>query len=485
MQMGLNAEFKRVWEIFEEMSGIPRCSGNEKYVSEWLMAFGQKLGFETIQETCGNVIIKKPATLGYEQLPAVILQGHMDMVCVKKDGSHHDFSKDPLNLKVVGDMLTANETSLGADNGIAVAMSLAILEDKSLQHPALEVLITVAEETGMEGAVALIPTHLSGSTLINLDSEEEGVILASCAGGVRAKISLPIAWENADEEDQAYELRIEGLLGGHSGIEIDKGRANAIVLMGRILRDLLGMGVQISLIEGGEKMNAIAKWASATIRHAPSWSKDVEKTVRAWEKRFKAEYVQVEPGLIVILQPIEEDGKHALVFSQETSDCAAGILRMVPNGVQTMSTGIPGLVESSNNIGVMKTEPNHLILDCAVRSSVKSLKAEIVDRLLTVCTLTDAELSLKADYPEWSYEPNSKIRDKMTDIYASLYGEKMKISAIHAGLECGILREKLGNLDFVSIGPNLYDVHTPEEKLDIPSTERVYKFLTEVLRQYK
>jgi dipeptidase D len=485
MQQDWNSEPKRVWEIFEAMNQIPRCSGDEQRISDWLSAFGRQLGLETIQEPCGNIIIKKPASAGYENEVAVILQGHMDMVCVKADGSLHDFTKDPVRLKIVGDFLMAEETSLGADNGIAVAMALAVLEDQSLEHPPLEVLITVAEETGMDGAVELDPSHLSGKTLINIDSEEEGVMLASCAGGVKAKVSLPIVWENREEASIAAELRIEGLLGGHSGVEIDKGRANAIVLMGRVLRDLLGMGVQISQLEGGEKMNAIAKWAAVTLMYDPKWETEVSKTIHAWEMRFKNEFCLVEPNLKLTLKPLEETEKCALVFSSETAELAAGLIRMIPNGIQSMSAGITGLVESSNNMGVLSTEPNHVVIDCAIRSSVRSLKAEIIDRILIACTWADAELLLKSDYPEWSYAPESKMRDAMSETYKALYGKEMKISAIHAGLECGILKEKLGAIDFVSIGPNLHDVHTPGESLEMASTARLYHFLTEVLKRFE
>lgn len=477
-------EPKRVWTWFEAMNQIPRCSGDEARVGAWLMDFGRGLGLESILEPCGNVIIKKPGSKGRELQAPVILQGHMDMVCVKADGSQHDFSKDPVRLKVVGDDLMAMETSLGADNGIAVAMALAILEDQSLEHPPIEVLITVAEETGMDGAVRLNAEHLKGQALINLDSEEEGVILASCAGGIRASVHLPVEWETAKTGCLEAELRIEGLQGGHSGVEIDKGRANGIVLLGRVLRDLLGMGVQIRSVQGGEKMNAIAKKASAVLVYEEGWLHEIQKTLSAWETRFKAEFHQVEPELRVVLDPSRLSTEKTEVFSLESAESAAGLMRLIPNGVQTMSAGIPGLVESSNNIGVLGMEDGNVVLDCAIRSSVRSLKAEIIDRMLIVSTWAGAELKLKSDYPEWSYAPESKMRDTMMAVFKNMYGKEMTVSAIHAGLECGILKEKLGPIDFVSIGANLHDVHTPKERLDMASTARVYAFLTEVLKLY-
>ncbi|MDK9710523.1 aminoacyl-histidine dipeptidase [Acidaminobacter sp.] len=476
--------YKRVWELFEAMNQIPRCSGDEKRISDWLMVFGEKNGLEAIQEPCGNIILKKPASKGYEGSPAVILQGHMDMVCVRAEDSQHDFSKDPVQLKVDGDFLTAAETSLGADNGIAVAMALAILEDQNLEHPTLEVLITVAEETGMDGAVRLNPAHLSGQALINLDSEEEGVILASCAGGVRASVHLPIEWEVPVQDGQGARLTITGLKGGHSGVEIDKGRANAIVLLGRVMRDLLGMGVQISQIQGGEKMNAIANKATARLSFKRDWLEEVQKTVLAWESRFRNEFELADPELKLVLSLEDTSDPIQNVFSLETAENAAALLRLLPNGVQTMSAGIPGLVESSNNIGVLTTGAEYIEIDSAIRSSVRSLKAEIIDRMLIVCTLTEAELRLQSDYPEWAYAPKSQMRDTMMAVYRELYGKEMTVSAIHAGLECGILKEKLGPIDFVSIGANLSDVHTPKERLDMASTERVYEFVVEVLKKY-
>lgn len=472
---------KRVWELFEALNQIPRCSGDEARVSDWLMNFGRDQGLEAIQEPCGNVILKKPGSEGMAHLPAVILQGHMDMVCVKAEGSPHNFTKDPVTLKVEGSYLMARETSLGADNGIAVAMALAILEDQSLVHPPLEVLITVAEETGMDGAVRLNAGHLSGQALINLDGEEEGVILASCAGGVRARVHLPAVYEAPLEDAMEALLTITGLKGGHSGVEIDKGRANAIVLLGRILRDLLGMGVQLHRLEGGEKMNAIAKKASAVLVFRPEWLEEVQRTVKAWEARFRSEFELSDAGIQVSLSHLSHGGPPTQVLTFQTAESIAALLRLLPSGVQSMSAGIPGLVESSNNLGVLETTDKTIEIDCAIRSSVRSLKAEIIDRILIVCTLTGAELRLESDYPEWAFAPVSRMREVMMEVYQSLYGKEMKVAAIHAGLECGILKEKLGSIDFVSIGANLYEVHTPMERLDMASTARVYSFLAEVL----
>ncbi len=471
----------KVFKYFNELSQIPRGSDDEKRISDYLTQFGKDRNLETIQEPCMNVIIKKPATPGYEHIAPVILQGHMDMVCVKREGSNHDFSKDPIELWVDGDFLKAKDTTLGADNGIAVAMSLAILDSDDLQHPALEVLVTVAEETGMDGAGALIPANISGKTLINIDSEEEGVMLASCAGGVNNIVTMPIAWEKASKETY-IKLTIKGLLGGHSGMEIIKNRANAIKLMARVMKALEALKVEVTAVNGGEKMNAITKFCSATIGFNKADEAAVNAKIKEMEAMFQNEFAAPDPGIFFEMAATE---KPEQVFSAQTLSNFVNFLRMLPNGVQTMNHVIPGLVESSNNIGVLETKADEIRMNNAVRSSVKSLKAEINERIRIAAEMCGAKSELIADYPEWAFQLESPIRELMGKVYKEMTGNEMHVDAIHAGLECGLLTEKVGNIDMVSIGPNLYDVHTPDEKLSISSTERTYKFLVEVLKRMK
>lgn len=472
---------EKVFKYFNEISQIPRGSDDEQRISDYLVNFAKERNLEVIQEPCLNVIIKKPATPGYEHIPAVILQGHMDMVCVKREGSNHDFSKDPVELWVDGDFLKAKETTLGADNGIAVAMALAIVDSSDLCHPALEILVTVAEETGMDGAGNLIPENIQGKTLINIDSEEEGVMLASCAGGVNNIIKLPVNWTGATKE--VYKkLTIKGLLGGHSGIEINKNRANAIKLMGRVLRALEVEDVQVAAVNGGEKMNAITKFCFATIGYNKNEEAAVCKIIKDMEAMFQNEFAAADPGIFFECVDAE---KPEQVYSAVTLKQLVSILRLLPNGVQTMNHVIAGLVESSNNIGVLTTEADQIVMNNAVRSSVKSLKAEINERIKMLAEMNGATSSLMADYPEWAFQLESPIRDLMQAVYQEMNGKEMHVDAIHAGLECGLLTEKVGNIDMVSIGPNLFDVHTPEEKLSISSTERVYNFLVEVLKRMK
>lgn len=477
-----NLQPNAVFKYFEELTRIPRESDNEKAVSDYLVKFAKENGLEVIQEECLNIIIKKPATAGYEHLPAVILQGHMDMVCVKAEGSNHDFTKDPVPLVVDGDFIRTNGTTLGADNGVAVAMSMAILTDNTLQHPAIEALITVAEETGMDGAFNLDGKHLKGQVLINIDSEEEGVMLASCAGGVNNLVYVPIERTAATAGRKAFELTIKGLMGGHSGMEINKNRANAIKLMGRTLEYMADLDLEVAHFSGGEKMNAIAKVAKATILVKESDVAKFNEVAKQAEATFKNEFQTADPNLRMELV---ETAVPTEVFSKKTTQSTVDLMRLIPYGVQTMSANIAGLVESSNNIGVLETKDNDILFTSAVRSSVKSLKDELNRRIEVAAKLTGARMELVADYPEWEYRVNSDIRPLLAATYKDITGKEMHLDAIHAGLECGLLKEKLGDIDMVSIGPNLFDVHTPEEHLSVSSTQRVYSFLVEVLKRMK
>ena len=474
---------KNIFKNFEAISKIPRCSGNEKQISDYLVKFAENLGLEVIQEGSLNVIIKKPASKGYENARTVILQGHMDMVCTKVEGVEFDFDKDSIELVTQGDLLRAKETTLGADNGIAVAMIMSILEDKSLNHPQVIALITTEEETGMDGVLNLDSKNISGDILINLDSEDEGTALASCAGGVKNLVELPIKWTKANNEKSFFSIKISGLLGGHSGIEIDRNRANAIKLLARLLEDLdKQLDIDLADISGGEKMNAIAKMAQATLAVAKEDENKFKDITKIWEKIFKDEFQISDPDIAI---EIKEGKKTNEIFSKPTKNSLITILRLIPNGIETMSSSIEGLVESSNNIGVLEIEDEKIIFSNAIRSSIKSLKDELNSRIDIICKLTGAQMKLIADYPEWQYKVESPIRDLMSKVYEDKYDKKLKINAIHAGLECGFLKEKLGDIDMISIGPDIRDVHTPNENLSISSTERVYEFLVEVLRQVK
>lgn len=472
---GLKPE--KVFEYFEILTSIPRCSGEEKAVSDYLVAFAKERQLEVIQEPCYNVIIKKPATKGYESAKSVILQGHMDMVCVKSEDSNHNFQCDPIPIYVDGDFVKTKGTTLGADNGIAVAMGLAILDADDIPHPELSLLVTVAEETGLDGAALLSPDSVSGDILINIDSEEEGELLASCAGGARNVIHLPIEWVE-NEFDQSAKISIRNLLGGHSGMEIIKGRGNAIKLMGRVL-GAIDVPFAIQSLDGGEKMNAIAKLADCSVAVNNSDLEALKASVENIWQSIKDEFSTTDSDMTL---EFFEDAKKDKVFSQKTTDSCIGILRLMPNGIQTMSADIEGLVESSNNVGVLSTT-DEVAFESATRSSVGSLKEEIIDRMNVVAKAFGGEVSVHSAYPAWQYKKESYIRDLMIETYKETTGKDMIVQAIHAGLECGLLTEKVGDIDMISLGPDMFDVHTPVERLSISSTERVYNFLLEVLKR--
>ena len=460
MKVLQNLEPKLVFDFFEKISDIPRGSGNEKAISDYLLNFGKELGLETIQDEALNIIIKKPASKGYENAPTVIIQGHMDMVCEKNNGTDHDFEKDPLKLRIVDDYIYATDTTLGADNGIAVAYGMALLADNSIPHPALEVLITTDEETGMSGAMAVSKDNLDGKLLINLDNEEEGELLVSCAGGVRTNSAIKIEWQ--DRADKAtMSINISGLKGGHSGMDIIKERGNSNKILGRILKALKDeLEFNIVKINGGSKNNAIPREAEVIISLDNSNVDKVTSIVNELADVFANELKAQDSGLKVVVNKVSVD--ESKEFNKDTTDKVINLLYLYPNGVNTRSTEIDGLVESSTNLGVLSTNEDYVEFDSAVRSSVPSLKKEIELRIKTITEIIGAEFSSKSDYPGWEYDPNSKMREICQKVYKDMTGKEAKIVAIHAGVECGLFNEKLGNLDMISFGPNLYDVHTPQ-----------------------
>ncbi|CEI74013.1 MULTISPECIES: aminoacyl-histidine dipeptidase [Romboutsia] len=472
---GLNPEL--VFNYFEEISQIPRGSGNEKAISDYLKKFGEDLGLETIQDDALNIIIRKPATKGYENCPGVILQGHMDMVCEKNKNTEHDFTKDPIKLRIEDDMIYATGTTLGADNGIAVAMGMAVLASNDLAHPQIEVLITSDEEAGMSGAMALDGSNLKGQYIINLDSEEEGFLLVSCAGGVTAHSKLNAEFTNVDANKQALLVDIKGLLGGHSGMDIIKQRANSNILMGRLLNSLC-VDFDLAKVEGGSKNNAIPRECEAVIVVDKN---DVEKAmacIKEMENTFIHEFASSDPDIVV-------ECKETTVEKVLTNDCKNNVIRtlnLIPNGIQTMSMDIEGLVESSTNLGVVRTLENEVTFECAVRSSVTSLKENITNKMNLLSQTLGGEFTLESDYPAWEYAKGSKLEDICVHTYEKLNGKKPIIKALHAGLECGLLLDKMPHAQAISFGPNMFEVHTPNEHLSISSTTRTWEYLVAILK---
>lgn len=466
----------KVLSFFEELTKIPRCSGNEKGISDYLVLFAQERDLEVVQDDSLNVIIKKPAAMGYENAAPVILQGHMDMVCEKNKDIKHDFDKDPLEIRIDGDYVYASGTTLGADNGIAIAYGLALLDSHDLKHPPIELLVTTGEETGMYGALALDPKHLKGKILLNIDAEEEGIFLVSCAGGVTNYVNIKTEWERTDKE--ALKLEIKGLKGGHSGMEIIKQRGNANKLLGRLL-NTISKEVEFNIchISGGAKNNAIPRESEATITVSSEDIKRVEEVSAKMLKILKDELKVQDPDINIIVEKAQAEKQ----LTKNITKKIISYLVIAPNGIQTMSEDIKGLVESSLNLGVIVFDESKISFVSAIRSSVKTLKKEIMDRIDSLANLIEAEVINDSNYPEWQYDPDSKIRDLCVETYMEVIGEEPKVDAIHAGLECGLLKEKMPDVDMISFGPNLYDVHTPYEHMSILSVMKVWKFLKKLL----
>lgn len=478
-----NLEPKAVFQYFEEISNIPRGSGNEKGISDYLLNFGKELGLESIQDEALNVIIKKPGTPGYENAPTVIIQGHMDMVCEKNNGVEHDFEKDPLKLRIVDDYIYATDTTLGADNGIAVAYAMAILASNDIPHPPIEVLLTTDEETGMSGAMAIKKENLQGKILINLDNEEEGYLLVSCAGGVRSTATLKVDEQEIGSK-KLIKINISGLKGGHSGMDIIKERGNSNKILGRVLKGLL-REVKFNLVSlnGGSKNNAIPREAEAIIAVNPNDENTAIEVINNWNNIIENELRAQDPGLKI--EASITDIKTCKEFTDESTKKVVDLLYIYPNGINSKSTEIEGLVESSTNLGVLTTKDGVVEFDSAIRSSIPSLKEEIVLRSKTIVELLGGKFETTSDYPGWEYDPNSKVRDICQKVHKDMYGKEAKIVAIHAGVECGLFNEKLGNLDMISFGPNLYDVHTPDEHMSISSVKNCYEYLLGILKEIR
>lgn len=477
-----NLQPQNVFRYFQEISQIPHGSYHTKKISDYLVNFAREHNLEHYQDADDNVIIIKEASSGYENAEPVILQGHMDMVCEKEADREIDFEKEGLDLYVDGDFLKARGTTLGGDDGVAVAYALAILDDDSLPHPRLEVVITSDEEVGLLGAKSIDVSMLKGHILLNIDSDVEGHFLTSCAGGISALVKIPVFWQ--EKTGRKVSLRLHGLFGGHSGSEIDKEHANAIVEMGRILKYIeQRMSVGILSLEGGLKENAIPREAFCAIVIAPEEEDMLRQCIEEITAILQKEYQASEPGLSVSAETKEEGSFQAL--TQASMQKALFYLRNAPNGVMHMSLNIKGLVETSLNAGILKLGREAFSVSTAIRSSVGSRKEELADRLTYLAEFLGGEIVLAGDYPAWEYCPDSKVRDQVASIYKEMFGKEPVFEAIHAGLECGMFAGKIDQMDAVSFGPDNFDIHTPKERLSISSTGRVYSFLTELLRSMK
>lgn len=476
-------EPKKVFQFFEEMTRIPHGTFDTKRISDYCVEFAKERGLEYIQDSVNNVIIRKPGTEGYEDSEPVIIQGHLDMVCEKRPGSAHDFSKDPLKLIVEDGFVKTEDTTLGGDDCIAVAMAMAVLDSSDIPHPPIEAVFTVDEEVGMGGANAIDLGGLKGRKLINIDSEEEGILTTGCAGGFRFETVIPVTREK--KSGVLAEIKIHGLLGGHSGAEIHKQRGNANKMMGRLLNHI-GAEIPMNLVSvcGGAKDNVITMDCTAKLVVS---GKDAEKVCAltdemkaVWEHEFMGD----EPSLAVetVTAPVTD----IAAFDEESTARTISYIVVCPNGVQGFARKLDGLVETSLNLGIVVTEEDKVKTCSLVRSSVESQKQRLKEELLQCAKLVNASSTqVINEYPAWQFDPDSELRKVMEETYKEMFGKEPVVSAVHAGLECGLFLGKRPDLDCVSFGPDLIDIHSFHEKLDIASTERMWNYLKEVLAKLK
>lgn len=475
-------EPEKVFRFFEEIAAIPHGSGNVKQISDYLVEFAKKRNLKYRQDEKLNVIIWKDGTPGYEDADTVILQGHMDMVAVKTADCDKDMKKEGLELQTDGDFLCAKGTSLGGDNGIAVAYALAVLDSDTIAHPPVEAVFTVDEEIGLLGAAYIDTSDLKGRKLLNMDSEDEGVFTVSCAGG--ATVECILSYHRAPTNARIIEIKIDGFTGGHSGVEIDKGRANANCIMGRILLNVFqNVGMRIVSANGGEKDNAIAKISEAAIAVLPE---TVEKTQEIIERTFaevKEEYQPTDPNAKIQINVMEE-GLCEAISDMATLSVVVSLATM-PNGIQRMNPDMPQMVQTSLNLGILRTDEKTVTLSYAVRSSKETEKNFLIEKLRAMTEIFGGEIKVSGTYPGWEYKADSTLRDTAVKAYESLYGKEPVVEGIHAGLECGMFADKIENLDAISFGPSMKDVHTTDEKLSISSTERTWKLLVKILEMLK
>lgn len=462
-------EAKEVFHYFSEIAKIPHGSGKTDKIADYLVGFANERGLYVRRDGANNVIIKKGATAGYEDRPGVIIQGHTDMVLAKTGDCLKDLSTEGLDLYVDGDFLKARGTTLGGDDGVAVAYALALLASNDIPHPAIEAIFTSDEEIGLLGAVALDPYDVDARIMINVDSDSEGVFTVGCAGGMRIDLTLPMNKKNAAQK--VARVSVNGLLGGHSGVEIKKGRHNAIKILAEIISKV-GKPVSVGALKGGNADNAIPRFAECLV------PVDVANEVKALIPEICDKYVSFEPNISISV----DESDDATLFDEATSEKIISLINSEPSGVIKMSDDIPTLVETSLNLGILATDGEDVRLSFSVRSAKGEEKTKLATRVTKIAEEHGAKYDMHGEYPAWEYRRDSRLRDVMCDVYKRMYGDDAKVVIIHAGLECGIFSGKLEGLDCVSLGPDNYDIHTTEERLSISSTVRVWNYLLEVLK---
>lgn len=472
---------KMVWSNFKSLTQIPRPSGHKEAISAFLVAYGKSLGLETLQDEIGNVLIRKPASKGMEDRPGVILQGHMDMVPQKNGNVVFDFVKDPIKAYVDGEWVTAEGTTLGADNGIGVATAMALLADKNAVHPPLEMLVTVDEETGMYGAFDIKGGWLQGKTLLNLDSEVEGELYVGCAGGVDTTVTFGFVPQPVEEGDIAVKIALTGLKGGHSGCDINLQRANANKLLFRVLKDLVAeYEARLSCVCGGSLRNAIPREAEAVVTIPKDGLQDLQERVMDWEDQFVREFDGIEEGIRLTAEPTDLP---ATLIPEEIQDSLIHSVVACPNGVLRMIHEMPDVVETSNNLAMIETKENAVIISCLTRSSVETRKEEVQEMIDSCFALAGAKVEFSGSYPGWKPNLHSHILELMQKVYHEEFNEEPRIITIHAGLECGIIGRNYPGMEMISFGPTIMHPHSPDERVNIASVEKFYHFLLATLKR--
>ena len=471
---------KRILEIFKEMSQIPRESGNEKGISDYIVNFAKNLGLEVHQDEIFNVVIKKAASPGYENRPSIILQGHIDMVCVKDHDSNHDFSKDPIANIIEGDWMHADHTTLGADNGMGAAMMLALLEDENQQHGPMQLLFTTNEETGMDGAFAIKEGHVTGDYLLNLDTEVEHDFTVSCAGGCHVHVKIPLLRDNNQPGyDAGLSITVTGLKGGHSGIEINEQRANANQVLTRVLYDIQQQyPISLAFFEGGVKHNAIPSKAVAVLSVR---SEDVAaiKTLLAYqEKQYQHEYSVQDPGLTFVVEDVPTP---EIVYAEDTTEALITYIYLAQDGVHSVSKSIPNLVETSNNIAIVRENQHTIEILISIRSSNINSLEFLTKKMMLLAKALGVAAERTGGYPAWEYDKGSKLEEQAISLHNEMFNTPANVNAIHAGLECGLLKGVLPNTQMISFGPTIVSPHTPTERVHLPSVENVYVYLKALL----
>jgi dipeptidase D len=475
-----NLNPKEIWKNFYSLTQIPRPSKHEDRIQDFIMKFGTDLGLYTYKDEVGNIIIKKPATPGMENRKGVILQGHLDMVPQANSDTKHDFTKDPIDAYIDGDWVTANGTTLGADNGMGVAAAMAVLESTNLEHGPVEALFTADEETGMTGAFGLEQNVLDGHILLNMDSEDEGELYIGCAGGIDATATFSYKEEKPDANTLAYKLSVKGLKGGHSGMDIPLGRGNSNKIMFRFLKQAAkDFDVKISKILGGSLRNAIPREAFATVVVPQKYSDELKNAVKSFEDIVSAELSSVDPNFSFTCK--EADIPDSLIDANTQKNLINAVYAC-PNGVLRMSNDMEGLVETSTNLAIVKSTKDKVEVQCLMRSSVETAKKDLTEMVDSVFTLAGANVKFDGAYPGWKPNPKSEILETMKDVYNKNFGKVPEIKAIHAGLECGLLGAVYPKWDMISFGPTIRNPHSPDEKVHIESVEKFWKYLVETLK---